>query len=516
MGGPCPDDLASAFPQLGERLQCTRTRVPLDHAGSVPDELEIDLLRVRAAHPGERRGVLMVSPGGPGLGAMFFTASLAANWEAPGEPADSKRRISERHDLIAVQPRGLGAGSPLHCRSAALLRPYGSITDDRSAENLMAINENAAVIADGCSAHPWARFITTEQTARDMDQVRGQLGEAKINYWGVSYGTELGAWYGALFPQRVDRMILDSNVDWTHGIHHTAIAKSAARQAIYQRFLVGRAVARPDLYGLGTDPTAIDEMFLDLDPVLRDSVRYSLGRAESLMAARTLQSWIREQPDVDEQALKARIAQHRFSTDTDVNENARRWADQAVAAWFAPPPPSAPLDLDPGYSVQYTVLCNSSEAIQPPSFWDDMGDEYARRYPVGGSMESHQPCAYWAIPLRDRPDMSVLDTLPNLMVLQMEFDAFTPRDTAFDAFKAIPSASVVYAKGLQGHGMIYNGISACVDRASAAFMADGIRPGHLHVCEHDRQSALPTFEQLQQLEQRAGKTRARWDSPAGS
>lgn len=510
----CPDDISSSFPRLGDRLQCSQTQVPLDHAGSVPGTLTLELLRVRAAHPAERRGVLMVNPGGPGLGARFFTASLPANWEDEAGGASDKHRISERHDLIAVQPRGLSSGSELRCRSSAVLKPYGRITDDRSGANLIAINENAAVIAAGCSAHPWSRFITTEQTARDMDLVRTQLGEEKINYWGVSYGTELGAWYGLLFPDHVDRMILDSNVDWTKGIQYTAIPKSDARQVIYQRFLVERAVARPEVYGLGTDAQAIDDLFADLEPVFRDTVRYSLGSIESLMAARVLQSWLRESPDMDAKALDERITSHHFSDDPDVDEAARRSAQYAAVDWFSAPESPSPLDLDPNYSVQYTVLCNSAEGIQPPSFWDDMGDRQARENPVGGSTESHQPCAYWPVAVPARPDMAGLDAVRNLMVLQMEFDAFTPRATAFNAFTSIPSASIVYAAGLKGHGMIYNGASSCVDRVTTAFMADGIRPGRLHVCEHAPTSVQPTTDKLRQIEARARQSRGLQHLPA--
>ena len=43
--------------------------------------------------------------------------------------------------------------------------------------------------------------------------VRAALGAKKINYFGYSYGTYLGAVYGKLFPHRVRRAVLDSVVD---------------------------------------------------------------------------------------------------------------------------------------------------------------------------------------------------------------------------------------------------------------------------------------------------------------
>jgi pimeloyl-ACP methyl ester carboxylesterase len=46
-----------------------------------------------------------------------------------------------------------------------------------------------------------------------MDVMRGVLGEEKINYLGFSYGTYLGAVYGSLFPERLNRSVLDSAVN---------------------------------------------------------------------------------------------------------------------------------------------------------------------------------------------------------------------------------------------------------------------------------------------------------------
>jgi pimeloyl-ACP methyl ester carboxylesterase len=46
-----------------------------------------------------------------------------------------------------------------------------------------------------------------------MDRIRMALGQRQINFFGYSYGTYLGQVYSTLYPQRVRRMVLDSNVD---------------------------------------------------------------------------------------------------------------------------------------------------------------------------------------------------------------------------------------------------------------------------------------------------------------
>ena len=46
-----------------------------------------------------------------------------------------------------------------------------------------------------------------------MDVLRSALGEETLTYLGASYGTELGATYAELFPERVGRFVLDGAVD---------------------------------------------------------------------------------------------------------------------------------------------------------------------------------------------------------------------------------------------------------------------------------------------------------------
>ncbi|BFO19548.1 hypothetical protein SHKM778_59360 [Streptomyces sp. KM77-8] len=55
--------------------------------------------------------------------------------------------------------------------------------------------------------------MTTPNSARDLDVIRAALGEKKLNFLGVSYGTYLGAVYATLFPDHVRRMVVDSVVN---------------------------------------------------------------------------------------------------------------------------------------------------------------------------------------------------------------------------------------------------------------------------------------------------------------
>ena len=57
------------------------------------------------------------------------------------------------------------------------------------------------------------KHISTVETVRDLELLRHLVGDAKINYFGSSYGTRIGALYAELYPARVGRMVLDGSVN---------------------------------------------------------------------------------------------------------------------------------------------------------------------------------------------------------------------------------------------------------------------------------------------------------------
>jgi pimeloyl-ACP methyl ester carboxylesterase len=63
------------------------------------------------------------------------------------------------------------------------------------------------------------RHVSTADTARDLNLLRRAVGDRRLSYYGISYGTFLGATYANLFPERVRALVLDGNVNpqsWGH------------------------------------------------------------------------------------------------------------------------------------------------------------------------------------------------------------------------------------------------------------------------------------------------------------
>ncbi|EOD05171.1 hypothetical protein EMIHUDRAFT_453703 [Emiliania huxleyi CCMP1516] len=65
-------------------------------------------------------------------------------------------------------------------------------------------------------------FMGTQDLAHDLDTLRTAIGADKLSVWGISYGTEVGATYATVYPERVDKMILDGNVAISNEIYEAA------------------------------------------------------------------------------------------------------------------------------------------------------------------------------------------------------------------------------------------------------------------------------------------------------
>lgn len=184
---------------------CGFLTVPIDYADPQGETFELALLRVPAT--GSRVGSLVVNPGGPGVPGTTYAAAARRVF---GEP------LLQGFDIVGFDPRGTGRSAPVDCLSDSELDAYmaSDPTPDSPAEEA---DYRESVLSFGASCEagsgPVVGHVTTIEAARDMDVLRSALGEETLTYLGASYGTELGATYAELFPERVGRFVLDGAVD---------------------------------------------------------------------------------------------------------------------------------------------------------------------------------------------------------------------------------------------------------------------------------------------------------------
>jgi pimeloyl-ACP methyl ester carboxylesterase len=97
------------------------------------------------------------------------------------------------------------------------------------------------------------RHLSSANVARDLDLLRTAVGDEKLTYFGVSFGTTIGATYATLFPGKARALLLDSAMD-VEGYLHDPINNwrdyAAGHEHALQRFLQACA-ANPSGCGFG-------------------------------------------------------------------------------------------------------------------------------------------------------------------------------------------------------------------------------------------------------------------------
>jgi pimeloyl-ACP methyl ester carboxylesterase len=248
-------------------LEVAEVQVPLDYRQPDSEQITLALTRRPARNPERRRGVLTGINGGPGgdngMGRRF-----------PDELRDQP--VAEVYDLVGFDPRGTGISTRLEGEATATEAIFTSRPSDDMfaaiAEDMRRREVGCATVGAGLREH-----VTTNNTARDLDRLRALLGEEKISFVGWAYGSLVAAVYGEMFPERLDRSVLDSCVhpDWDWQMQFSTQAQ-AIRDSV--DVWAEWVAERHGTFGLGTSSGAVMATVEQIAAQLADCTYNALGR----------------------------------------------------------------------------------------------------------------------------------------------------------------------------------------------------------------------------------------------
>ncbi|WP_433522231.1 alpha/beta hydrolase [Nocardia pseudovaccinii] len=204
---PCPD---------APDFECATVPAPLDYQHPEVRTIELAVIRHLATDPANRIGSMLFNPGGPAPAIDLFI----------GEYPSFPQEIRERFDIVSWDPRGFGRSTAVQCFATAAeyaawsaQLPAGFPVGHEEERRWIELN---AELGRGCEQRDpvLLRFVSTTDSAHDLDLLRAVVGDERLTYYGASYGTLLGATYANLFPDRVRAMVLDGNVDPTAWYDH--------------------------------------------------------------------------------------------------------------------------------------------------------------------------------------------------------------------------------------------------------------------------------------------------------
>lgn len=184
-------------------VQCAKLKVPVDYA-SPASSIEIAVSKVPAS--GDKKGTLVVNPGGPG-GSGYDYAAAADQIVTPA--------VRRQFDVVGFDPRGVGRSAPITCVDDTSMDTWlGADPTPNNAAGAQDLLTQSKKFAESCKAKagPLLAHVSTVDVAKDMDILRAAVGEQKLDYLGKSYGTLIGSVYAGMFPTHVGRFVLDGVV----------------------------------------------------------------------------------------------------------------------------------------------------------------------------------------------------------------------------------------------------------------------------------------------------------------
>jgi pimeloyl-ACP methyl ester carboxylesterase len=466
---------------LGDRLECGTLSAPLDHATPDGRTVDVGVIRIRAARIGEREGAIFLNTGGPGGHPGRLLRSMAEGWSR-ADPDDrddgDKRRLADRFDMVAVIPRGLEGSEPLGCISGLPPR-YAYMPANRGDDNWALAVQEAQAVADACTALPNARFITTEQHVHDMDAVRRALGDERLNFYGISYGGKVGAWYAAMYPDHTGRLLLDSSMAFTHDYRTALQMVLEARQAHFQRTVIAPVIATPALYGLPGDADSVALALEDFPGRAREAWAPRLTAPTHLAAALWLVDWLQASPHATLRTIRQRIRATRFSRDSALDAQIGWAANQLADIYFAPPgnDPRFTIGAE-GDSVRMLMSCNDSAWLRTEAeIRESLARNSARIFQYDGEdVLEELTCTRWGGQSAREPDLTPLGRAAPFLLIQSENDMATPLRGGSFIVDRFANARMLLVRNSDLHGVFNFTATGCIERTAAHYLLTGSLP----------------------------------------
>jgi pimeloyl-ACP methyl ester carboxylesterase len=469
---------------VAKRVQCALMTVPRDWNN--PDagvDLKIAVSRLRP-EKGTPQGSIVGNPGGPGGPGLGMPVLLA---ERPA--------LAAKFELVGFDPRGTGASTNVTCDGAP--NPGAVDARDRDRAVLDLVANASKLYGEYCRVRSGRLldYVTTEQTVKDIDLLRGLLGRKQIHFLGYSGGTWMGAYYATYFPKQTGRFVLDSNTQFTGAWNKTFELQPLGFERRFRQDFAPWAAKYDAQLHLGTSAAGVRQFYEKLRADLKrmpielnlgfvsltidqNAVDYAIiGAVYSKTGFQPLAEDLRMLRELwdDLQSGGPAAAQKAFD-----QAPAARKASLATSAKRAETR-SIPLSPDAASATFNAITCNDTVWPRGQAYLDRISAVQGPKYPLVGWSLNQNPCGYW-----DRPSLAMPTPTgkgaPTTLMLQSRHDPATPYEGAIVAHQRFAGSRLVTVANEGDHGVYISG-NPCVDAIADAFLTTGKAPAKDTTCQ---------------------------------
>ena len=379
--------------------------------------------RAHTSSDADYQGVVLVNPGGPGGSGTIMPI---ISYFLPDD-------VAAAYDWIGWDPRGVGQSTPALSCDASYLDPVRPPYEPFAPGIEQTWLQRSAGYAAACGA-----------AGGDL------LRHVKINYYGYSYGTYLGQVYATQYPNRVRRMILDSNVQASRVWEKSNLDQNVGFEKVMQVWY-GWMASYDSVYHLGSTAARVERT------VLRTRARLAAHPLDGLGAAEF----------------------------TDVLLNAGyyqpSWPGLSTAlAALVNDGDSVPLlqgyssGDDNFYAMYLATECTDAPWSRNWNVWRAESRASYRKAPFNtwGNAWYNAPCAFWPARAGRAPTVRGSASLPPILLIDQTLDGATPFQGSLEARRLFPTARLIAVLGGTSHATSPDG-NPCVDPQIADYLRTG-------------------------------------------
>ncbi|WP_433431354.1 alpha/beta hydrolase [Nonomuraea sp. CA-141351] len=459
--GPCTDiKRPNGEPPARQdpSVRCGKLAVPLDYAKPDGEKIDLALIKLAATGKGNKLGSVVFNFGGPG-------ASGVDTLDQAGKALSTLRA---RYDLVSFDPRGVERSSGVRCGNGAEMDRFTALDtlpdDNQTRQETAQANKQFASLCEQNSGKILP-YVGTVNAARDMDKIRAAVGDPKLNYIGMSYGTQLGAVYATEFPKNVGRMVLDAPLDPTVTFEQRTLVQTRGFQRAYESFLRACVKNKCDIgKDQATADANVEKLMTQLTgkPLNVGGRELTQGLASTGVAAALYSelTW----PFL-EQALSEALKGHGEALMYLADSYTGRSENGSYSTQMTSFPAITCVDTSERPSEEQIRRTAAAAMKISPLFGSEGSGGLCRVWPVKGNDEARHVNATGSAPI---------------VVVGGRGDPATPYEWAPRLTAQLKTATLVTYEG-EGHGAYLSG-SKCVQGLVDGFMLDGKLPSKGATC----------------------------------
>jgi pimeloyl-ACP methyl ester carboxylesterase len=399
---------------------------------------------------------LLVNPGGPGVSGVDY---------ARGAESSISSAVRRHYDIVGFDPRGVATSAPIRCLSDAQTDAFttqdGSPDDSAEEAELVRL---ARLVGEQCAARNGGLLahVGTRDVARDLDVLRGVLGDEKLNFLGKSYGTYIGAIYAEMFPDRVGRLVLDGVVDPAAGDDELARAQALGFERALASF-VDDCLRHKSCPLSGDRASALGQVSSILEAADHTPLRAARPVTQSLVLLGI--AYAMYEPRLWE-VLREALAEAKSGNGSTLLLLADSYLERSSKGHYS----------SNGNDVIFAVSCLDRPETSNLAALRARAKALAAVAPRFGAYLAwgFLPCSFWPVPAEGKAEPVRAAGAAPILVVGTTRDPATPYAFAQNLAAELESGRLLTYDG-DGHTAYEQG-SGCIDDAVDAFLIDATLP----------------------------------------